>query len=126
VHCNILITASNTLLVPSDTIQTGISGADNEPPLLPAPSTDGDDDVEYEVPHIVNTTEGPANGGRSGISPAYGGGRGRGRRESGTSRTLPERGRTGGIRDAAEERRGRFGKKTNFNITERDSEYYIR
>ncbi|PNF43244.1 hypothetical protein B7P43_G14883, partial [Cryptotermes secundus] len=87
-----------------DATGTGIFGADSEPRLLPAPSTDGDDDVEYEVPHTVNTTEGPSSGGRSGTSAAYGGGRAR-------SRPLPERSRTGRIRDAAEERRGRGGSK---------------
>jgi hypothetical protein len=78
-------------------------------------------DAEYEVPYNVNTTEGPATGGRSGISPADGGRRGR--RELGRSRKLPERGGMGGIREPAEERRRRGGKKTNYNIIKRDSEY---
>jgi hypothetical protein len=127
VHCNILTTASNTFLVSSDTTQPGTSGIENEPPLLPAyenetPSLDEDNDVEYEVPHVVNTTEGPPSGGSSGISPAYGGRRGS--RELRTSRMLSGRGGMGGIRDPAEEKKGKGGKQTNYNIIERDSEYY--
>jgi hypothetical protein len=83
---------------------------------------DGDNVVEYEVPHAVNTAVGPPSGGRSGMSAAYGGRRGT--RELGTSRRLPGRGEMGRIRDPAEEKRGKVGKKTNFNIIEWDSEYY--
>jgi hypothetical protein len=117
VHCNVVIPASNTFLVASDTTQTGISGVEHDPRRLPAPSTDGDPDVEYEVPHTVS-------GGSSGMSPAHGGRRER--RELGASRWLPEGGGTGGTGDPAEGRRGGGGRKTNFNIIERDSEYYIR
>lgn len=93
-----------------DTTQPGTSGVESEPRLLPAYKNETPSvDVDYEVPHVVNTTEGPPSGGRSGISPAYGGRRGS--RELGTSRRLPGRGGMGGIRYPAEERRGRDGSK---------------
>jgi hypothetical protein len=121
--------AVDTFLDPSDTTQTGGSGAKNVPRLLPAyktktPSTDGNYDDEYEVPHVVNTT-GSTSGGRGGISAAYGGRRGRG--DLGTRKMLRERGVMGGIRDPAEERLGRGGKKQKSKyFIKWDYEYYNR
>jgi hypothetical protein len=91
-----------------------VSDDENDLPILPAyetktPSMDGNYDDEYRVPHVVNITQGPPSGGRSGIS-AESGGR-RARRELGTNRKLPERRGMSGIRDATEERPETGGRK---------------